>query len=213
MFAPISRTFERSYADHGALPPLPAFRRNRIRLPETVEENLAFLRAWQERCRVDAFVYDYPLGRAHYGDLGYCAIARVIAQDIGALPELGLNGYCSCQELRAALPNAWPNYVMGRMLWDRTLDPQPCRKNISRRCTAPAPPKRATRWSGSRRSARRITSTASAPGRTRRWPHGSAGRRTPPKRCGRWPPKNRHFAPICTKLPGNCLTITPDTVD
>ena len=124
MFAPISRTFERSYADHGALPPLPAFRRNRIRLPETVEENLAFLRAWQERCRVDAFVYDYPLGRAHYGDLGYCAIARVIAQDIGALPELGLNGYCSCQELRAALPNAWPNYVMGRMLWDRTLDPQ-----------------------------------------------------------------------------------------
>lgn len=124
MFAPISRTFERSYGEHGPLPPLPSFRRNRIRLPDSVEENLAFLRAWQERCQVDAFVYDYPLGRAHYGDLGYCAIARIIGQDIRALPSLGLNGYCSCQELRAALPNAWPNYLMGHMLWDRTLDPQ-----------------------------------------------------------------------------------------
>ena len=124
MFAPISRTFERSYADHGPLPPLPPFRRNHIRLPDTVEENLAFLQAWQERCHMDAFVYDYPLGRAHYGDLGYCAIARVLAQDIRTLPALGLNGYCSCQELRAALPNAWPNYLMGHMLWDSSLDPQ-----------------------------------------------------------------------------------------
>lgn len=121
MFAPISRTFEKSYADRGPIPPMPPFRRNRITLPATVEENIAFLEAWQKQCDVDAFVYDYPLGRAHYGDLGYCAIARIIARDIPELPALGLNGYLSCQELRAAQPNALPGYVMGRMLWDSSL--------------------------------------------------------------------------------------------
>ena len=121
MFAPISRTFEKSYADRGPIPAMPPFRRNHITLPATVEENIAFLEAWQKQCGVDAFVYDYPLGRAHYGDLGYCAIARIIARDIPELPALNLDGYISCQELRAALPNALPGYVMGRMLWDNTL--------------------------------------------------------------------------------------------
>ena len=34
---------------------------------------------------------------------------------------MGLNGYISCQELRAALPNALPNYVMGKKLFDPSL--------------------------------------------------------------------------------------------
>ena len=121
MFAPISRTFEKSYADRGPIPAMPPFRRNHITLPATVEENIASLEAWQKQCGVDAFVYDYPLGRAHYGDLGYCAIAKIISRDIPELPALKLDGYISCQELRAALPNALPGYVMGRMLWDNTL--------------------------------------------------------------------------------------------
>ena len=85
-----------------------------------LEENLAFLRAWQEQFRGDGFVYDYPLGRAHYGDLGYLHVSRVIYEDAQKLERLGLNGYLSCQELRAGLPNTLPNYVMGRVLLDRS---------------------------------------------------------------------------------------------
>lgn len=119
MFAPISRTFEKSYADHGAIPPLPDYKRNQIELPHTLEENLAFLNAWQRKVgAMDSFVYDYPLGRAHYGDLGYVHIASVISRDIKSLPTLGLNGYISCQELRAGFPNTLPNYVMGLTLWN-----------------------------------------------------------------------------------------------
>ncbi len=120
MFAPISRTFSLSYAQRGPAPSIPPYRRNRIELPHSLEENLAFLEAWQSQCPLDSFVYDYPLGRAHYGDLGYHHIARIIWQDIRELHSLGLNGYISCQELRAAFPNAFPEYVMGRMLWDPT---------------------------------------------------------------------------------------------
>ena len=139
MFAPISRTFEKSYGDCQAVPAsIPPYRRNQITLPATIEENLAFLRAWQTQCSVDAFVYDYPLGRAHYGDLGYASISEIIARDIEQLPALGLNGYLSCQEFRIALPNTFPNYVMARMLWDRDLSFEQIRQEYFKALYGPA---------------------------------------------------------------------------
>ena len=122
MFAPISRTFERSYDLTDVAEEIPAYVPNRITLPTNLGENLAFLRGWQKQFQGEGFVYDYPLGRAHYGDFGYLHIARIISQDIKKLHSMGLDGYISCQELRACSPNMLPNYVMGRTLWDETAD-------------------------------------------------------------------------------------------
>ena len=61
-------------------------------------------------------------GRAHYGDFGYVKLARVISGDVKRLRRLGLDGYVSCQELRAGLPNFFPNYVLGRTLMDESAD-------------------------------------------------------------------------------------------
>lgn len=122
MFAPISRTFEQSYQVEEKLPDIPPYVRNRITLPTSLSENLAFLQGWQEQFAGDSFVYDYPLGRAHYGDFGYVKLSRVISGDVKRLKKLGLNGYISCQELRAGLPNFLPNYVLGRTLMDQSLD-------------------------------------------------------------------------------------------
>lgn len=122
MFAPISRTFEASYSVDGPEKAIPPYVRNQVTLPTDLGENLAFLRGWQAVFDGDSFVYDYPLGRAHYGDLGYVHIARVIGSDIKKLRQMGLDGYVSCQELRASLPNALPNYVMGYTLFDEAAD-------------------------------------------------------------------------------------------
>lgn len=122
MFAPISRTFERSYPAAEALPDIPDYVRNQIELPTSLSQNLAFLRGWQRQFDGDSFVYDYPLGRAHYGDFGYIKLARVISGDVKQLRRMGLNGYISCQELRAGLPNFFPNYVLGRTLMDESAD-------------------------------------------------------------------------------------------
>ena len=122
MFAPISRTFEASYDLDGPEASIPVYVRNRIALPTGLRENLVFLRGWQRIFDGDSFVYDYPLGRAHYGDLGYIHIARVIGSDVRKLRRMGLDGYISCQELRASLPNALPNYVMGYTLLDEGAD-------------------------------------------------------------------------------------------
>ncbi len=124
MFAPISRTFEKSYADvdyQNGIPATTPYVRNDITLPNSLEANLAFLFDWQKQFKGDSFVYDYPLGRAHYGDLGYMHISKIISRDIKFLDNLNLNGYISCQELRSGLPTTLPNYVMGRTLWDKSV--------------------------------------------------------------------------------------------
>lgn len=120
MFAPISRTFRSSYPKETETVPLPPYRLNQMELPTTLAENLSYLREWQKQFHGDSFVYDYPLGRAHYGDFGYVGISRVISGDIAQLHALGLNGYISCQELRAFLPNGLPNYIMGHLLFDES---------------------------------------------------------------------------------------------
>ena len=119
MFAPISRTFEKSYELKDTDRKLPIFHRNRITLPANLAENIAFLKGWQKIFPRDGFIYDYPLGKAHYGDFGYVHIAKVLYADIRKLAEMGLDGYISCQELRAAFPNALPNYIMGRTLFEK----------------------------------------------------------------------------------------------
>lgn len=121
MFAPISRTFEKSYPRDGGFAAVTPYARNKMRLPETVEENLAHYRNWKAVFSGDSFFYDYPLGRAHYGDFGYMKIARVIYDDIHALKALGANGYMSCQELRAMMPTGFPDFVMGQSLLDESL--------------------------------------------------------------------------------------------
>jgi len=117
MFAPISRTFEASYP--GQLPggDLPPYRRNAMTLPLGIEENLRYYAAWRKIFPGDAFIYDYHLGRVHYGDPGYMKIARALKEDIGHLAPLGFRGMIACQELRVMLPNALPIYLMGRRLW------------------------------------------------------------------------------------------------
>lgn len=65
----------------------------------------------------DSFVYDYPLGRAHYGDLGYMKISQTIYRDVSYLSNLHLNGYISCQELRAGFL-----IIFLIMLWGNALE-------------------------------------------------------------------------------------------
>lgn len=128
MFAPISRTFEKSYPVDGERAAVKPYIRNRLQLPETVEENLAHYFNWKDTYNGDSFFFDYPLGRAHYGDLGYMKIAKVIYDDVHALKALGTNGYMSCQELRAANPTAFPNYVMGQSLLDGSISYEQMKK-------------------------------------------------------------------------------------
>ena len=121
MFAPITRTFEKSYADHGDIPDEPEFKLNHLKFPSDIESNLRFLKDWEKAAPTDAFVYDYYMGRAHYGDPTYVNLSRVMWKDLEYNQHLGLNGINSCQELRAQFPNGLADYVMARTSLDQSL--------------------------------------------------------------------------------------------
>lgn len=128
IFAPITRSFVRSFADAQKAPPPAPYRLNRSPMPAGMEENIALLREWQKTFSRDCFDFDYYMGRAHYGDPGYAALAHLISRDIDTLPALGLNGILSCQELRAAFPTNLPSYLLGTRLWDSAASEESVRQ-------------------------------------------------------------------------------------
>ena len=128
MFAPYTRSFRRSFSeiDPENLPQEPAFDLNHQKTPGDVETNLKFLTQWQKHAFAskgfDCFDYDYYMGRAHYGDPTYVRIAKTIAGDMRSQKRFGMNGYNSCQELRAQFPNALANYTLAWCSVDTSLD-------------------------------------------------------------------------------------------
>lgn len=115
MFAPISRTYTKHYTTRtGQMAP---YERNRVTLPNSVEDSLAYLDAWKRVFTGDSFLFDYHYMWDHFYDLGNCAIAHTLCKDIEALHSLGLNGFISCQITRSQLPTAWGLYAFGLALW------------------------------------------------------------------------------------------------
>lgn len=120
MFAPISRMYGKNYSDHLTYDKeLPAYQRNKIKLPSSLDENLEYLRRWQTKYKGDSFVYDYHLMWAHLADPGYENSANNLYEDMRALKDLGLNGMISCQVQRCFFPTALPMYTMANTLWNR----------------------------------------------------------------------------------------------
>ncbi|MHB1356865.1 MAG: DUF4838 domain-containing protein [Anaerolineae bacterium] len=124
MFAPITRSYSQPFTVDGDLPNLPAYNRNKLKFPANVAENVAFLRSWQQGFTGDSFDFDYHLMWDHFNDPSYTSTARILGEDVKRLKAIGLNGYMSCQLQRIFFPTSLPMVVLGRTLWDDTLDQQ-----------------------------------------------------------------------------------------
>lgn len=122
MFAPITRTYSRPFSPDGPDAHMVPYERNRLELPRSVEGNVAYLRAWQEMGASDGFDYDYHFMWDQYRDPGFMRMAAVLHSDIRLLRGIGLNGLVSDQSQRTHFPNGMPMTVMGRTLWDASLE-------------------------------------------------------------------------------------------
>jgi hypothetical protein len=121
MFAPITRSYSEEFCAGETTAERPPYVRNQLKFPANVDENVAFLRAWQKQFSGDSFDFDYHLMWDHYNDPGYFQISRLLNRDLKHLRDIGLNGYVSCQVQRAFFPTGLPMVVMGRTLWDDRL--------------------------------------------------------------------------------------------
>lgn len=122
MFAPITRSYSQPFAGKvEVLPEIPPYRRNQLTFPRDPQQNVAFLRRWQEMFPGDSFDFDYHFMWDHFKDPGYYAMAQVLHQDVVRLRDLGLNGFMSCQVQRSFFPTGLGMTVLGRTLWNRKL--------------------------------------------------------------------------------------------
>jgi len=118
LFAPISRTYSRSYDTDTPGTRLAPFERNKLRFPADMSENLAYLKRWQELFDVDGFTYEYYFMWDHYFDPAYYEAAKIINQDVKKLKRLGMNGVMSDQTQRAFFPTGFGTYVLAKTLWN-----------------------------------------------------------------------------------------------
>lgn len=120
MFAPITRTYSRSFTDTGADEiPLSPYVKNRLKMPATVGENIARLKRWQSFANCDSFDFDYHFMWDHFLDPGYFRMAQILYKDMKGLCKIGLNGMLSCQCQRVFFPSSLGMAVMAKTLWNR----------------------------------------------------------------------------------------------
>lgn len=123
MFCPISRSYAQSFPKGFEKKEISEYKINNYKGYADVNENLAFLHAWEKHFDGDAIDFDYHLmGWDHVVDAGAEGIARVISEDIKSFGALGLNGLVSCQLQRNAFPSAIAMTVMAKTLWNSDAD-------------------------------------------------------------------------------------------
>jgi hypothetical protein len=122
MFAPISRSYRSSFAEQAACRPAPKppYCRNRNVLPSSLAGNLALVNGWRRAFTGERIIYEYHFWRQYHDDPAGMRTARIVHQDVQALPGLDLTGLIGCGGMRVAFPTGIGIEVLGRMLWDRT---------------------------------------------------------------------------------------------
>ncbi len=121
MFAPITRTYDRSLADfveEAKTKEVTPLVLNKFVPPVDCAENMRHLFDWKQIFDGDSFIFDYPLMWDCCREYGGIILAKTIYNDIRALKKLGLNGYVSCQLQRNFFPTGFPMYVMATALSD-----------------------------------------------------------------------------------------------
>jgi hypothetical protein len=122
LFAPITRTYSKPYSTEVFEGELPEYNRNHLKFPQSVSENIAYLKEWQKMFDGDSLVYEYHFMWDHYNDPGYYEMGKVLLEDIKRLKDLKLNGLISDQTQRSFFPTGFGMYLMGSALWNDKLE-------------------------------------------------------------------------------------------
>ncbi|XFA98611.1 DUF4838 domain-containing protein [Candidatus Izemoplasma sp. B36] len=126
MFAPITRTFTKSYLDSleqindNKSEAIPKFVLNKNKFPENLKENLSFLHQWQEIFNGDSFLFDYHLMWDPFKDYTNVGLSKIIYDDMKSLQDLNLNGFISCQLQRVFYPTGQALFTMVQSLCENS---------------------------------------------------------------------------------------------
>ena len=122
MRSPSTRPLNVKYKDMGKLyskDELPPYVRNKLTMPQSSQELIYFLRAWQDWQDCDSYAHEYYnyVGEQYY-DFGSVEFSEIIYDDIKELPKYKLNGMLACGTQRIFLPTGLAMWSMAKGLWN-----------------------------------------------------------------------------------------------
>ncbi len=122
MHKPSKRPLNVKYKDMGKLyskDELAPYVRNKLNMPQSAEELISFLKAWQNWQDCDSYAHEYYnyVGEQYY-DFGSVEFSEIIYDDIKVLPKYKLNGMLACGTQRIFLPTGLGMWSMAKGLWN-----------------------------------------------------------------------------------------------
>ena len=118
MLAPFTRKYYNSIPENGINVKNPPYVRNKIYLPKTLEEYLAFYNDWRKMFHGPAFTFDYHFCWVEFRDFSKLRAAKVIYDEIHLYKSMGIDGIVEDGDLRPFLPNGLQLYTLGRTLFN-----------------------------------------------------------------------------------------------
>ena len=117
----ISRSYTQSVQVTDNPPALTPYVRNRVTLPSSVDEYVAYAKEWQKRCHTKCFVYEYHFWINHYYDPSAVGLAKIIYGDVHGYRNNGLDGVIEDGSQRVYFPNGFCFYTYANSLFDASL--------------------------------------------------------------------------------------------
>lgn len=99
------------------------YKLNRYVWDSTFWDSVAHLREWKKAgWHGENYSFEYHFWKQFNDDIGGYSLAKTIWHDVAHLKEHDIDGIMMCGTYRANLPSGLPVYMMGRTLWDNTID-------------------------------------------------------------------------------------------
>ncbi len=116
-FCPIARSYQEPYEVDAPVSALPPYVYNASDRISDMAGLIASLKLWQEKVPSECVGFEYHLTWYHYFDPGQFRLARLMGEDIRRMPQLGLQGFVSCQVVQASFPTGFLLALHARCLW------------------------------------------------------------------------------------------------
>ncbi len=129
-FAPMSRTYAVPFPSEYAIKEIGEYKVNQYKRPHSVDELLAYLYNWKKQYTGDVIAFEYHLVWDHFIEASGEGIAKVLYDDVRNFDQLGINNFISCQVQRNAFPTALAMTVLGKTLWNSSVDYEAIKKLI-----------------------------------------------------------------------------------
>ncbi len=120
-FCPITRSYTSSVPTELPDFEIAPYERNKMKLPDTVADNLAAFLGWRKKFFGPMLVFEYHMWRHQYLDVGNMALAKIMSDDVKRYHKHGFMGIDeNCSE-RSFFPTGFLFYVYARTMFDVSL--------------------------------------------------------------------------------------------